>query len=124
MSASRESLLADLNTFGLLFESMAIRDLRIYVDPLGGSVHHYRDSDGLEVDAIVRTPSGAWGAFEVKLGTGQVDDAVETLKDFATKVATEKVGEPAVLGIITASGYGYTRPSDGIVVIPIGALGP
>jgi predicted AAA+ superfamily ATPase len=124
LSASRQTLLADLNTFGLLFESLAIRDLRVYADPVAGSVQHYRDSDGLEVDAIVQTKSGMWGAFEIKLGTGQIDEAAKTLKDFASKVATEKVGEPAVLGIITASGYGYTRPSDGVVVIPIGAIGP
>jgi predicted AAA+ superfamily ATPase len=124
LSASRQTLLADLNTFGLLFESLAIRDLRVYADPVAGSVQHYRDSDGLEVDAIVQTKSGTWGAFEIKLGTGQIDEAAKTLKDFASKVATEKVGEPAVLGIITASGYGYTRPSDGVVVIPIGAIGP
>jgi predicted AAA+ superfamily ATPase len=116
--------LADLKTFGLLFESLVIRDLRIYADPVGGTVQHYRDSDGLEVDAVVQTSSGTWGAFEIKLGTGQIDAAAKTLTDFAAKVATEKVGVPAVLAIITASGYGYTRPSDGIIVIPIGALGP
>jgi predicted AAA+ superfamily ATPase len=124
LQSGQQQLLADLNTFGLLFESLVIRDLRIYADPIAGSVQHYRDSDGLEVDAVVQTSSGTWGAFEVKLGTGQIDDAAKTLKDFASKVATEKVGAPAVLGVITATGYGYTRPSDGVVVIPIGALGP
>lgn len=124
LSASTQGLLADLNTFGLLFESLVIRDLRIYADPIGGRVQHYRDSDGLEVDAIVQTPSGTWGAFEVKLGTGQVEDAAENLRNLVRKVATEKVGEPAVLAIITATGYGYVRPADGIVVLPIGALGP
>jgi predicted AAA+ superfamily ATPase len=124
LQASKEQLLADLKTFGLLFESLVIRDLRIYADPVGGTVQHYRDSDGLEVDAVVQTSSGTWGAFEIKLGTGQIDAAAKTLTDFAAKVATEKVGVPAVLAIITASGYGYTRPSDGIIVIPIGALGP
>ena len=85
--------------------------------------HHYRDSDGLEVDIIVESRDGTWGAFEVKLGPGQVDRAAASLLSFSAKVDTVKVGEPAVLGVITAGGYGYTRP-EGVVVIAIGALGP
>ncbi len=122
LGATPAALLADLNTFGLLFESMVVRDLRVYADPLDGTVHHYRDSDGLEVDAVVPTPVG-WGAFEVKLGSAQVENAAATLTAFAAKVDTSRVGAPAVLGVITATGYGYTRP-DGVVVIPVGALGP
>lgn len=122
LGATRESLLADLEAFGFLFESMVVRDMRVYSDPLDGSVHHYRDSDDLEVDIIVTTPH-AWGAFEVKLGVGHVDEAAATLTEFARKVDTSRVGAPAVLGVITATGFGYTRP-DGIVVVPVGALGP
>jgi predicted AAA+ superfamily ATPase len=122
LRASPASLLADLNTLGLLFESLVVRDSRIYSEPLAAGVRHYRDSDDLEVDLIVQTPN-AWGAFEVKLGAGQVDAAAESLLKFAAKVDTQKVGVPAVLAVVTGGGYGYTRP-DGVVVVPVGAFGP
>ncbi|GEP33460.1 ATPase AAA [Nocardioides szechwanensis] len=124
VAAGPKRLLADLNYLGLLFESLVIRDCRVYATPLDASIHHYRDSDGLEVDVIVHARDGGWGAFEVKLGGEQaIDQAAAGLLKFAGKVDTSKVGEPAVLGIITASGYGYTRP-DGVIIVPIGALGP
>ena len=77
----------------------------------------------LEVDAIVQLIDGRWGAFEVKLGASRVDDGAASLLDFARKVDTSKVGPPAVLGVITGTGFGYRRP-DGVQVIPIGTLGP
>jgi len=123
LDATPAKLLRDLNTLGLLFESLVVRDLRVYADATDAAVYHYRDSDGLEVDAIVESRDGTWGAFEVKLGTGQIDQAAAQLIKFADKVDTDKVGAPAVLGVITAGGYGLTRP-DGVVTIPIGALGP
>jgi predicted AAA+ superfamily ATPase len=124
VAAGPDRLLNDLNYLGLLFESLAVRDCRVYATPIDATVHHYRDSDGLEVDIIVQARDGRWGAFEVKLGGEQaVEEAAAGLLRFAAKVDTAKVGEPAVLGIITAHGYGYTRP-DGILVVPIGALGP
>jgi predicted AAA+ superfamily ATPase len=117
-------LLGDLSYLGLLFESLVVRDCRVYATALEASVHHYRDSDGLEVDIIVQVRDGGWGAFDVKLGGEQaVEEAASGLLKFAEKVDTAKVGDPAVLGVITANGYGYTRP-DGIVIAPIGALGP
>lgn len=122
MNASAEKLLRDLNTFGILFESLVIRDLRVFADAMNATVAHYRDSDNLEVDAVV-SAADQWGAFEIKLGTGQVDAAAENLLAFARKVDTTRAGEPAVLGVITGGGYGYTRP-DGVVVIPVDALGP
>jgi uncharacterized protein len=122
LRAAPSTLLRDLNAFGLLFESLVVRDLRVYAQPLDGELFHYRDQSGLEVDAIVDTGE-RWGAFEVKLGPGQIDHAVESLKRFADRVDTAKRGEPAVLGVIVGSGYGYVRP-DGIHVIPVGALGP
>lgn len=123
LDATPAKLLRDLNTLGLLFESLVLRDLRVYADAADATVYHYRDSDGLEVDAIVEARDGTWGAFEVKLGTGQIDQAAAHLLRFAQKVDTTKVGAPAVLGVITANGYGLTR-SDGVVSIPIGTLGP
>lgn len=123
LGAGPERLLSDLNTLGLLFESLVVRDCRVYGDPLDADVHHYRDSDDREVDVVVATRDGSWAAFEVKLGGGQVDQAAENLLDFARKVDTDRVGEPAALGVITSTGFGYTR-DDGVVVVPIGHLGP
>jgi uncharacterized protein len=122
LRASPSALLGDLNAFGLLFESLVIRDLRVYAQPLDGEVFHYRDQSGLEVDAIVDT-GDQWAAFEIKLGAGQVDQAAQSLNRFADRVDTEKRGEPSLLGVIVGTGYGYVR-EDGIHVIPIGALGP
>ncbi len=122
LGASPASLVTDLNTFGFLFESLAVRDLRIYADALSGTVMHYRDSDQLEVDIIVSTDD-RWAAFEVKLGDAGIDEAARKLLTFAGKIDSSKVGQPAVLGVITGTGFGYTRP-DGVVVVPIGALGP
>jgi uncharacterized protein len=81
----------------------------------------YRDSRGLEVDAIVEVADGRWAAFEVKLGSGQVDEAAASLHRFAAQI--DSSGAPAVLSVIVATGYSYVR-DDGIAVIPIGALGP
>ena len=82
-----------------------IRDIRIYSDPLDGTVTHYRDGDGLEVDVIVST-ADRWGAFEVKLGTAQIDEAAAKLLAFANKVDTSRMGSPVVLGVVTGTGYG------------------
>lgn len=123
LGAGPDRWLADLNAFGLLFESLVIRDLRVYGDALDATVYHYRDESQLEVDAIVQTRAGSWGAFEVKLGGAFVDQGAKHLLDLAKKVDQTRVGAPAVLGVITATPFGYTRP-DGVVVIPVGALGP
>lgn len=124
VAAGPTRLLNDLNYLGLLFESLVVRDCRVYSTPLDATVHHYRDSDWLEVDLVIQLRDGGWGAFEVKLGGEKaIEQAAAGLLKFAGKIDTSKVGAPAVLGVITANGYGYTRP-DGVVIIPIGALGP
>jgi predicted AAA+ superfamily ATPase len=123
LRATPERLLADLNLLGLLFESLVVRDLRVYAQASDATVLHYRDNTGLEVDAIVEVADGRWAAFEVKLGPGQIDDAAHTLLTFASRVDTTKCGAPAALGVITVAGYGYRRP-DGVHVIPIAALVP
>jgi predicted AAA+ superfamily ATPase len=122
LRASPETLLGDLNYLGLLFESLVVRDLRVYSQPLDGRVYHYRDNSNLEVDAIVDC-GGRWAAFEIKLGVNQVEEAAANLLKFARRVDTTRRGEPSALGVIAGSGYGYVR-SDGVHVIPIGALGP
>lgn len=123
LRATPQTLLKDLRLLGFLFESLVVRDLRIYAQALDGLLLHYRDSGGLEVDAIVELADGRWMAFEVKLGQGQVDGAADSLLRFAEQVDTTVCGSPALLGVIVASGYGYRR-EDGVAVIPIGALGP
>ena len=122
LSAGPEHLLHDFDWFGFLFESMVVRDLRVYAQASRASVYHYRDNTGLEVDALVDAGSGRWAAFEIKLGAGRVDEAARTLLKFADRVDTERCGKPATLGVIVGSGYGYSRP-DGVGVIPVGGLG-
>ncbi len=123
MRTGPERLVQELNLLGLLFESMVIRDLRVYAQAVDAEVLHYRDSDGLEVDAIVEARDGRWAAFEVKLGFNQVKEAAANLHKFVKRIDTSRCGAPAALGVIIGSGYGYKR-EDGIHVIPIGALGP
>jgi hypothetical protein len=108
---------------GFLFESLVTRDLRIYAQLLDAQVLHYKDSTDLEVDVIVETANGTWGAFEVKLGAAMIDRGADSLSRFVERVDTAKCGPPSVLGVIVGMGLGYTRP-DGIRVIPIGSLGP
>jgi predicted AAA+ superfamily ATPase len=123
MNTGPERLVKDLNLLGLLFESLAIRDLRVYSQAADAEVLHYRDSDGLEVDAIIEARGGRWAAFEIKLGTNRIDEAAANLQKFAKRIDTDICGPPAVLGVIVGSGYGYRR-EDGVQVIPIGSLGP
>lgn len=123
LGASPERLLRDLNFMGLLYESLVIRDLRIYAQAVDGQVLHYRDNTGLEVDAIIEARDGRWIALEIKLGSGLIDAGAASLLTFAARVDTTKVGEPALLAVISGNGYGYVR-DDGVAVIPLGALGP
>lgn len=123
LRATPERLLRDVNLLGFLFESLVVRDLRVYAQATDAHVLQYRDNRGIEVDAIVQAADGRWAAFEVKLGSSQVDDAAASLHRFAAQIDTARSGAPATLGVIVATGYGYVR-EDGIAVIPIGALGP
>lgn len=123
LGAGPARLLDDLNLLGLLFESLVIRDLRVLAQPLDGEVLHYRDNYGVEADAVVQLADGRWGAFEVKLGAGLVDEGAAALLRFRESIDTRKSGEPSVLGVIAGTGFGYVRP-DGIAVIPVGALAP
>lgn len=123
LRATPDRLLKDLNLLGLLFESLVVRDLRVYSQAIDGQVLQYRDNTGLEVDAIVETADGRWAAFEVKLGPGLVEAGAATLRSFAERIDTSKCGDPGALVVVTGTGYGYTR-DDGVVVVPVGALGP
>jgi predicted AAA+ superfamily ATPase len=122
LGANQQSLLNDLNFTGFLFESMVVHDLRVYAQANDAKVYHYRDSSGLEVDSIVQKYNGDWCAFEIKLGTGQIEEAAESLLRFAKVVDSQKSGTPKSLNIITGTGISYTR-KDGINVISIASLG-
>ena len=118
LGASVRNLTSDFRTFGLLFESMAVRDLRVYAAANGGDVMHYRDSDGLEADAIIRIRhTGEWGAVEVKLGQGKVDEASSNL----LKLSGKTQDPPSFLAVVTGTEYAYTR-EDGVHVVPLGCL--
>ncbi|HEV7938273.1 MAG TPA: DUF4143 domain-containing protein [Solirubrobacteraceae bacterium] len=123
LRATPERILHDIRLFGFLFESLVIRDLRVYAQAADARVLQYRDSHGLEVDAIVEVADGRWAAFEIKLGVAQIDTAAANLQRFSKQIDTQRCGSPAALGVIVGTGYGYRR-EDGIMVIPIGALGP
>jgi predicted AAA+ superfamily ATPase len=121
LRASPDSLLDDFNTFGLLFESLCVRDLRIYAQAIDGEVFHYRDKSGLEADAIVHLKDGRWGAVEVKMGSKEIETAAENLKTLRNKINLDKMKEPSFLMVLTATELGYKR-SDGVYVVPIGCL--
>lgn len=118
-----EDLLDDPNTFGLMFEAMAIRDLRVFADAIDGKVYHYRDKNGLECDAIVHLHNGKYGMIEIKLGGDALIEAgAKTLKALAAKLDTDKMKAPSFMMILTGTGqYAYMR-QDGIAVVPIGCL--
>ena len=125
LRAGPQRLLDDLESFGLLFQSLALRDLRVYTEPLRGRIGHYRDETGLEADAIVELGDGAWAAFEVKLGGEQaIEHAASSLTKLAARVDRTVRNRLQALAVITGTGgYAYQRP-DGVSVIPITALGP
>ena len=118
-----KDLLGDLNTMGLLFETLCVRDLRVYADSLFGNVYHYRDKSGLECDAVVHLRDGAYGLVEIKLGGDRlIEEGSKNLKALAGKIDTDKMKEPSFLMVLTGTGkYAYRR-DDGIYVVPIGCL--
>lgn len=118
-----EDLVNDLETFGLLFETLCVRDLRVYADALDGMVYHYRDKNGLECDAVIHLRNGAYGLVEIKLGgAAAIEKGASTLMELASKIDTTKMKVPAFLMVLTAVGdYVYQR-KDGIYVVPVGCL--
>ncbi|WP_454167660.1 ATP-binding protein [Microbacterium lacticum] len=123
MGGSPDRLLGDPRAFGLLFESLVIRDLRVYTQPFDGEVLHYRDAAGAEADAIIQLRDGRWAAIEVKLGESRVEEAVTSLERLVAKIDTARAGEPVARIVITGGRYAYTRP-DGVHVVPLGCLAP
>ena len=124
MGAGPKRLLGELGALGFLFESLVVRDLRVYAQANDAAVYHYRDTANLEVDAIIQTGDGNWLAAEVKLGGSHaVETAARSLRRLHDRIDTDRTGAPAKLAVITATGYAYDRP-DGITVLPITSLGP
>lgn len=116
-------LLNDLNTFGFLFETLCVRDLRVFADALKGTVYHYRDKNGLECDAVVHLRNGAYGLIEIKLGGDKlIEQGAESLKNLASKIDTSRMKAPAFLMVLTGTGQYAYRRTDGVCVVPIGAL--
>lgn len=121
LQTNPEGLLRDFNTFGYLFESMCIRDLRIYAQKLGGEICHFCDESGLEVDAIITLPDGRWGAVEIKMGQRQVDEAAQNLLKLKKKVDSEVMQPPSFLMVLTGNGYALKLEND-VLVVPVSCL--
>jgi len=119
--SSSQGLMNDLNTLGFLFESLCVRDMRVYAQAIDGEIYHYHDRTDLEADAIIHLRDGRWAAAEIKLGQERVDEAARNLLRLKEKVDTDKMHAPSFLMVITSSGYAYER-KDGVLVVPIGCL--
>ena len=118
-----QDLINDLKTFGFLFETLCVRDLRVFADALNGEVYHYRDKDGLECDAVIHLRNGTYGLIEIKLGGDKlIEEGSVNLKALSNKIDTDKMKKPAFLMVLTGTGdFAYRRP-DGVYVVPIGCL--
>ncbi len=116
-----DDLLNDLNTMGLLFESMCIRDLRVFAEALDGTVYHYRDKTGLECDAVVHLRNGSYALIEAKLGGSEIEEAAHNLLLLKSKIDTDRMLAPSFLVVLTVTEYGYRR-EDEVYVIPIGCI--
>ncbi len=124
LEASPAAVAQDVKAMGLLFESMAMRDLRVYTQSLGARLYYYGDSNNLETDAIIQGFDGQWAAVEIKLGGGSaITQAMESLRTVRSRIDTDKSGEPARLIVLTAFGPGY-QTDDGIAIVPLTALKP
>lgn len=124
LGVSPGMLAGDVRSCGLFFESLAVRDLRVYADALGGSVFHYRDKAGRECDAVVTLPDGSYGLVEIKLGGEDADErGARSLKAIASLIDTEKMPSPSFLMVLTALDRWAMRREDGVYVVPIGCLG-
>jgi len=118
-----ERLVSDLNTLGLLFESLVVRDLRVYAQTLGGDVYHYRDSNGHEIDVVIELADGSWGACEIKLGARATERATASLTAAVGQIDVKVAGPPVFKAVITGNGLAMRR-TDGVYVVPLGVLRP
>lgn len=118
-----KDLISDLQTFGLFFEEMVVRDLRVYADALDGEMYHYRDSNGLECDAVLHLRNGSYALFEVKLGGEErINEGASSLMALSDIIDRTRMPAPSFMAVITAVGpYAYRR-ADGVYVLPIGCI--
>lgn len=116
-------LINDLNTFGLIFENLCVRDLRVYAESLKGTVYHYRDASDLECDTVIHLRDGSYGLVEIKIGGDMlIEEGVNNLIKLQNKIDITKMKKPSFLMVLTAIGkYAYKR-EDGVYVVPIGCL--
>lgn len=116
-------LVNDLQSFGLFFEDLVVRDLRVYAEALGGSLYHYRDSNGLECDAVLHRRNGSYALLEVKLGgEDRIEEGAKSLKALESKIDTGRMQAPAFLAVVIGVGrYAYQR-KDGVYVLPVSCL--
>jgi predicted AAA+ superfamily ATPase len=121
MRLNSDGLLDDFNYFGFLFEALCARDLRVYAEAIDGQIFHYRDSGGLESDAVIALNDGRWAAVEVKMGTREIEEAATHLLQLKNKVNISKMREPSFLMILTGTELAYKR-KDGVIIVPIGCL--
>ena len=117
-----QGLLSDFETFGLLFESLCVRDLRVYADGIGAKLYHYRDKTGLEADAVLVMGDGRWAPVEVKMGQSKIDEAAKNLVKLANRVDEGTHGRPSFMMVLSATTAAYRR-SDGVIVVPLACLG-
>ena len=118
-----DDLINDLKTFGFLFETLCIRDLRVFADAMNGGVYHYRDKDGQECDAVIHLRNGKYGLIEIKLGGDRlIEEGAKSLKAMEAKIDTEKMNAPSFLMVLTGTGDFAYRRQDGVFVVPIGCL--
>lgn len=123
LGAYPNDLINDLNTMGLLFETMAVRDLRVYADALDAQVYHYRDKKGLECDAIIHLRNGSYGLIEIKLGGDTlIEEGAEALKKLSEEIDTTRMKSPSFKMVLTGVGNFPYRRDDGVLVVPIGCL--
>lgn len=121
LNLTTKKLMSDFQTFGLYFEALVVRDLRIYAESNDGEVYRYKDKNGLEIDSVIQLSDGRWGAIQIKMGSHLFDEAAAKLISFAGKVDQATMGQPSFLAILSATEYAYRR-DDGVYVIPIGCL--
>ena len=121
LRTNEKGILRDFETFGLLFESLCTRDLRVYSQVIDGGIFHYRDKSELECDLIIKLNDGRWAPVEVKMGNRQIEDAAANLIKISSKIDAEKMNKPSFLMVLTAGQFAYRRP-DGVLVVPVGCL--
>lgn len=119
-----KDLINNLIDFGFYFETLAVRDLRVYADALEGQLYHFRDKNGLECDAVLHRCNGDYGLIEIKLGgDDNINKGAKNLKTLAGKIDTDKMKAPSFMMVLTGIGqYAYKRPDDGVLVVPVGCL--